>query len=80
VEDLPGSELRVTDVKEKNKSIKELKEENEVLKKTQDNHDDELAELDIKLRESESELNKCIEKLSNLQMKKKKKKLTMMIG
>ena len=45
------------------------------MKEIQNKHDDELAELDIKLRESESELIRCKEKVKQLTDEKEKEEI-----
>ena len=53
-----GEKQRKENCKHKNKSIKEMTNEISNLKKLQDKHDGELAELDIKLREIHVELER----------------------
>ena len=50
------------------------------MKNNQNKHDDELAELDIKLLEAENELIKYKDKVKELVDNKEKMKLEMMIG
>ena len=52
--------------KEKIKTIKELIEETEAFKTTQDKHDDELVEMDFKLSETVKELNRYKDKVMQL--------------
>ena len=59
-------------MKEKNKTIEELREENKMMKEALDKNDDHLAEMDFKLKEAEIENNVLKEKIKNLQEEKKR--------
>ena len=72
---IEGVRQKRKNVRVKNKTIKELKEENELLKNTQDKHDDELAELDFKLKETEIELNNFQVKVKLLTDEKEKEEI-----
>ena len=63
--------LGVKATKEKNKkrakTLCELERENYELKRAQDKHDDELAELDMELKEAKLELGKALAKVDKLE-------------
>jgi hypothetical protein len=62
-----GGRQKRKNMKDKNQSIQELKKENQELINIQNRHDDELAELDIKLSETEHELIKYKDRVKELQ-------------
>ena len=65
-----GEKQRKKNCKHKNQSIKEMTNEISNLKKLQDKHDDELAELDIKLREIHVELERSEARVKLLESEK----------
>ena len=67
-----GGRQKRKNMKDKNQSIQELKKENRELINIQNRHDDELAELDIKLSETEHELIKYKDRVKELLDNKEK--------
>ena len=65
-----GEKQRKKNCKHKNQSIKEMTNEISNLKKLQEQHDDELAELDIKLREIHVELERSEARVKLLESEK----------
>ena len=67
-----GAKKKRKNMREKNKTIEELREENKMMKEALDKNDDQLAELDFKLKETEIDNNKLREKIKNLEDGKEK--------
>ena len=59
--------MRRAEKKKKDKSICELRKENEELKKAADNHDDQLAEMDLELNEMKHKLEGALAKIKELE-------------
>lgn len=62
-----GDKVKRKNTKVKNKTIQELQDENAEMRKALSQHDDQLAEMDFKLREAEIENLEFKEKLKNLE-------------
>ena len=62
-----GVKARKEKNKKRAKTLCELERENYELKHAQDKHDDELAELDMELKEAKLELGKALAKVDKLE-------------